>query len=59
MSHRNKHRHGQDRIDPTDFSNHLLGLPSSRPRFGNWCVFAILTGSILALALLVLVNLIF
>lgn len=57
MSHRSTHAHGQGRIDPTDPSIHLLELPRSRPRLGNWCIFAILIGLILAWALLFLVGL--
>jgi hypothetical protein len=37
----------------------MLGLPKSNSGLGNWCVFAIVTGTILALAVLAVGNLIF
>jgi hypothetical protein len=59
MPHETRHRHKASALDETDTSIYMLGLPQSRPRFGNWFVFAILTGTLLALALVVLGNLIF
>jgi hypothetical protein len=41
---------------PTDPSLHMLGLPRSRPRLGNWGLVAILAGTLLALAVIVFEN---
>jgi hypothetical protein len=38
---------------------HMLGLPKSYSRLGTWLVFAILTGTILALTVVVVGNFIF
>jgi hypothetical protein len=58
MAHGTRHRH-QALLDETDPSIHMLGLPKSYSRLGTWLVFAILTGTVLALAVVVLGNLIF
>jgi len=41
-----------------DLSAHMLGVPKSRPRF-DWFLFAITVGTLLALAVSVVSNLIF
>lgn len=44
-------RSGQSgsQFQPVDNSVYLLGLPSSRPRFGKWGVVAVLAGTLLAI----------
>jgi hypothetical protein len=59
MAHGTRHRRQATFLDGTDPSSYMLGLPSSHPKFGNWFVFTILTGTALALALFVLEILIF
>jgi len=59
MAHGTRHGHRRNHFDPADPSIHMLGLPKSHPGLGNWCDFAIVTGTILALAVLVIGNLIF
>jgi hypothetical protein len=41
-----------------DLPAHMLGVPKSRPRF-DWFLFAITVGTLLALAVLAVSNLIF
>jgi hypothetical protein len=52
--------HGRqpNHFDPTDLSTYMLELPKSRPGLWVWLVFAVLTGTILALAMLGLENLV-
>jgi hypothetical protein len=38
---------------------HMLGMPKSRPQFRTWMLLAVLTGAVLALAIVVIGNLIF
>ncbi len=59
MAHGTRHRQHAIRFDQSDLPDHMLGMTKSRPRLGNWFVFAVLTGTVLALVLVVLGNLIF
>jgi hypothetical protein len=59
MPHGTKHGHQASVFDEPDPSIYMLVEPQPRPRLGNWFVFAIITGTLLALALVVLGNLIF
>jgi hypothetical protein len=58
MAQGTKHRRQAGVLGEINPSFYLLGLPKSHPRLGNWLVFAILTGTILALAVFMLGNLI-
>ena len=42
----------RSRLNQTDPSIYMLGLPKSRPRLGNWGVVAVLAGTLLALAVI-------
>jgi len=44
---------------PPDLSQHMLGLPTSRPRFLTWFLFAVIAGTLLALSVVAVGNLIF
>jgi hypothetical protein len=59
MPHGTRHGRHENHVEQPDLSVYMLGLPKSHPGLRNWCVFAILTGAILALAVVVLGNLIF
>jgi hypothetical protein len=59
MAHGTTHRRQATFLDGTDPSSYMLGLPRSHPNFGKWFVFAILTGTALALLLFVIETLIF
>lgn len=59
MPHGARHRRQMSLADQADGSDYMLALPKSRPRLGNWLMFAILTGMVLALALVALGNVIF
>jgi hypothetical protein len=41
----------------TDLSIYMLGLPKSRPRLWNWIVLAVVMGTVLGFAMLVLGDL--
>ena len=41
-----------------DVSEHMLGVPKARPRF-DWFLFAIVVGTLLALGVITLSNVIF
>jgi hypothetical protein len=45
-------------IFPADLSEHMLGVPKVRPRF-DWFLFAIVVGTLLALGVITLTNVIF
>jgi hypothetical protein len=45
-------------IFPADLSEHMLGAPKARPRF-DWFLFAIVVGTLLALGVITLSNVIF
>jgi hypothetical protein len=53
------HRHHANYFNQTDLSIYMLGLPKSRSRLRNWIVLAVLMGTVLALAMLALGDLIF
>jgi hypothetical protein len=53
------HRHQASVLDETDRSIYVQEEPQSRPRLGNWFVFAILAGTILAFVVVALGGLIF
>ncbi len=59
MPHRIRHGHQGNPFGADDPSIHMLGLPKSNPKLRIWCVFAIVTGAMLALAVVALGNLIF
>jgi hypothetical protein len=59
MPHRTRHAQHVNHFDTDDPSIHMLGLPKSHPKLRIWCVFAILTGAMLALGVVALGNLIF
>ena len=62
MAHQLRHRHRSDYVDyfdQPDVSMHMLGMPKSRPQLRTWLLLAILTGTVLALALCLVGNLIF
>jgi len=42
---------------PPDLSQHMLGLPTSRPRFLTWFLFAVIAGTLLALSVVAVGNL--
>jgi hypothetical protein len=56
MRHGTKRADGGNYFDQTDPSVHMLGLPRSRPRLGNWGVVAIVAGTLLALAVVMFEN---
>jgi hypothetical protein len=45
-------------IFPADLSEHMLEVPKVRPRF-DWFLFAIVVGTLLALGVITLTNVIF
>jgi hypothetical protein len=47
------------RFEQPDLSEYVLGLPKSRPQFWSWMFVAIVAGTLLALALFAISNLIF
>jgi hypothetical protein len=53
MRHPTKRGNYFDQADP---SVHMLGLPRSRSRLGNWGVVAIVAGTLLALAVIMFEN---
>ncbi|MGD0404000.1 MAG: hypothetical protein ABSB66_12485 [Candidatus Acidiferrales bacterium] len=59
MAQEPRRRRHANRFDQPDPSVHMLGIPKSRPKFRTWFVLAILTGTVLALALILVGNLIF
>ena len=62
MAHQLRHRHHADYaeyFDQPDVSMHMLGMPKSRPQLRTWLLLAILSGTVLALALCLIGNLIF
>jgi hypothetical protein len=59
MAHELRHRHRADYFNQPDVSMHMLGIPKSRPQLRTWLLLAVLTGAVLAFALVVLGNLIF
>ncbi|HXN98074.1 MAG TPA: hypothetical protein VN881_03315 [Candidatus Acidoferrales bacterium] len=59
MAHESRHRHHADYFDQPDVSIHMLGMPKSRPQLRTWLLLAILTGTVLALALVLVGNFIF
>ncbi|MGA2900351.1 MAG: hypothetical protein ABSF40_08995 [Candidatus Acidiferrales bacterium] len=59
MAHETKYREHANYFDQPDLSMHMLGMPKSRPQFRTWMLLAVLTGAVLALAIVVIGNLIF
>lgn len=59
MDHEIRHREHANYFDQSDISMHMLGMPKSRPQFRTWLLLAILTGTVLALALVLVGNMIF
>jgi hypothetical protein len=59
MPHESRRAAHGSYFDPNDPSIHMLGLPKSHGGLRNWCVFAILAGTLFALAVLVLGDFIF
>jgi hypothetical protein len=59
MPHRTRHSRSISQLSADDPSIHMLGLPKSYSKLRIWCVFAILTGAMLALGVVALGNLIF
>ncbi len=59
MAHRPGHRQHADFFGQADPSVHMLGFPKSHPRLGTWLVLAILSATVLGLAVVMLENLIF
>jgi hypothetical protein len=59
MAHKSRRGNQVEYFDANDPSIHMLGLPKSNPKLRIWCVFAILTGAMLALGVVALGNLIF
>jgi hypothetical protein len=59
MAQETRRRRHASYFDQADPSAHMLGVPKSRPRFRTWLLLAILTGTVLALALVLAGNLIF
>lgn len=57
MLHGTKRGNAGSYFEQNDPSIHMLGLPKSRPRLGSWGVAAILVGTILALAVMMLESL--
>jgi hypothetical protein len=51
------HQPAQSIFQP-DLSEHMLGVPKVRPRF-DWFLFAIVVGTLLALGVITLCNVIF
>jgi hypothetical protein len=47
------------RFEQPGLSEYVLGLPKSRPQFWSWMFVAIVAGTVLALALFAISNLIF
>jgi hypothetical protein len=58
MAHESRHRHEASYFDQSDVSMHMLGMPKARPQLRTWLLLAILTGTVLALALVLLGNMI-
>jgi hypothetical protein len=59
MAHETRHRHHANYFDQSELPMHMLGMPRSRPQLRTWLLLAILTGTVLALAVVVIGNLIF
>lgn len=59
MAHESRHRHQASYSDQSDVSMHMLGMPKSRPHLRTWLLLAILSGTVLALALCLIGNMIF
>jgi hypothetical protein len=59
MAQEPRRRRHVNYFDQPDLSVHMLGVPKSRPQFRTWLLLAILTGTVLALALVLAGNLIF
>jgi hypothetical protein len=59
MAQETRRRRHASHFDQPDLSVHMLGVPKSRPQFRTWLLLAILTGTVLALALVLAGNLIF
>jgi hypothetical protein len=53
------HRHHANHFGQTDFSVYMQGLPKSRARLRYWIVLAVLMGTVLGLAMLLVGNSIF
>jgi hypothetical protein len=59
MAQRAGRRRQADYFDQIDPAVYMLALPKSHPRLGSWIILTILVGSILALFVVVIGNLIF
>ena len=56
MRHQIRHASDSDYFGQDDLSSHLLALPKSRSRLGNWGIVAVLVGAVLAAAVLAFEN---
>lgn len=59
MAQRTRRRNHAIFFDETDPSAYMLGLPKGHTKLGRWLVFTILTGTALAVALIVLETFLF